>query len=614
MSKQNVFFDAGNALWRNRLILSRKKSRLKTLAETIGRLVDSSIPQYAQLFSIVMGFKPTLIIEIGRGYGNSTVVFTEAANYLNETKKVVSFCLSNDWQTKIAPKISRVVEDDWFSKLDARVKNILDVDVKDFVAKNDSVLLFWDAHGWDISEYILGNILPKIKNNRHLIVVHDIMDTRYHKHLKNYNTTGIWKGYSDDKPDSQYVIVNSMASVFEEIVSLNDFAERNDLKINSVEDQLRKKIYIFPKRSEELNQLLGNEMSSPVSSIFWFSLNNLNKSQSISFPKLPTTYYKQRKSKEYSFAKLSLKPLISIVTPCYNSEVFLEECIRSVLDQDYPFIEHIIQDGGSTDGTIQLLKKYSKKYNKIIKWKSQKDNGQSDGLNSALQRAKGEIILVLNSDDVLMPYACSWGVTAMNMYPEAAVVYGDEYIIDEKSKVIRFFTGPEPYNFEKIFCVEQVIPAQTAFIRRQAFEKVGLYADTSLETCPDYEMWVRIGMKYQMKHIYGPIAKYRWHSGSEGQKPEMIDKMVKAKRLIMDRMFSDPKSPQKVIKLRRRAYAGVEEWASLVAASLGDRKRVFFYLLKSTFIYPKVHKILRLLFIIIKYSRIVIFSGFKIFS
>lgn len=607
MSKQNILFNVGDSLWENRLIVSKKSTRLKILAETIGRLIDSSLPQYAQLFSTVMGFKPSLIIEIGRGYGNSTAVFTEAANYLNETKKVLSFCLSNDWETKIAPKISRVVENDWFGKLDARVKNILDVDIKDFVSKKDSVLLFWDAHGWDISEYILGNVLPKIKNNRHLILVHDIMDTRYHEHLKKYNTCGIWKGYPDDKSNvQQHVIVNSMASVFEEIVSLNDFAERNGLKINSVEDQLRKKIFIFPKRSGELNRLFGNEMSSPVSSLFWFSLKGLNKNQNISFPKLHTTYYKQRKPKQFSFDKLSLKPLISVVTPCYNSGVFLEECIRSVLNQDYPNIEHVIQDGGSTDGTLNILKKFSRsECKKIIKWESKKDNGQSDGLNKALQRSRGEIILVLNADDALMSYACSWAVEHMRLNPQSAVVYGDEYIIDEKSQIIHFFTGPEPYDFEKIFCVEQVIPAQAAFIRRSALEKVGFYADTSLRTCPDYEIWVRIGLKYPMKHVYGPIAKYRWHSGSEGRSIDMVDEMINAKQTVMKRVFQN-KTSNKYFLLKNRAYSNVFEWASKVSAQLGDRKKTFLLLLRSTLAYPQPHKIIRLIYISLKNLKILI--------
>lgn len=608
---RSKYFHAGLALWKQRTVIAKRKNRLEDLAKAINRIGDSGISQYAQLYSMVLEFKPTIIIELGRGYGNSTAVFTQAANQLKETRKVISFCLSNDWQTCSVPRIFKIVEKDWFSKLEVRNENILDVNINDYFTKNDSVLFFWDAHGWDVGEFILGNILPKFQKNKHLILIHDIMDMRYHQHLKEYKGKGIWNGYQDKGTNNQFLIINSMASAFEEIVILNDFLERNNLLIHSIEHEIRQHITNKKNRVKEITAFLGKEMSSPTTSLYWFSLNESVSQNKFVFPKIKNKIKSFNKKK---INRISNQPLISIITPCFNSERYITECIESVVNQDYPNVEHIIQDGSSTDKTIDILKKYSNKYKEIVKWKSEKDNGQSDGLDKALKRAKGDIILVLNADDVLMPYACSWGVSGLNTYPEAAVVYGDEYIIDEKSQIIHFFTGPDPYNFTKIFCVEQVIPAQAAFIRRKALEKVGLYADTSLKTCPDYEMWVRLGLKFPMKHIYGPVAKYRWHSGSEGQRFEMINEMVKAKRHVMDRAFTDSKTPNGLVKLKKRAYAGVNEWASQVAASLGDRKRVFFYLLKSTFIYPKVHKILRLLFIIIKYSRIVIFSGFKIFS
>lgn len=310
----------------------------------------------------------------------------------------------------------------------------------------------------------------------------------------------------------------------------------------------------------------------------------------------------------------SKKPaLVSIITTCYNSGKYLEDCIKSVLAQDYPYVEHVIQDGGSEDETLAIIKEYARKYKKIIKWSSEKDRGQADGLNKALQRINGAIILVLNSDDVLLPYACSWGVENLQLYPEVAVVYGDQYIINEKGEIINFFIGPEPYDFEKIFCVEQVIPAQSAFIKREALEKVGLYADTSLATCPDYEMWVRLGLKFSMKHVYGPISKYRWHEKSEGQRPEMIDKMLEAKKKVMNRYFNNRETSLSIRKLKRRAYAGVYNWASSVAATIGARKKVPLYLIKSIYYSPKIGRIVRLGYISFKYLRIIIIEKIKKF-
>lgn len=603
---KKYFFNAGRALWKNRYEVSQKRFRLEKLAKVIGWLSDSSLPQYAQLLAITLEFKPSIIIDLGRGYGNSTAVFTEAANSLIQTRKVLSICLSDNWQKEISQKIAREVEPTWFDKLDARIINIFDVDVKQFIKREDKVLLFWDAHGWEVSEYVLGDILPKLQKNKHLILVHDILDVRYHQHLKDYQGRGIWKEYQGDEEEHKRIILNSMASCFEEIIPLNDFLERNNLLIHSVEDEIYKYIINKKNKKQEITNYLGKELSSSVSSIFWFSLNEHEGTKNISFPIVKPNVVKPSKPKVEAIKQLSVKPLISIITPCFNSKKYIGECIESILGQDYPYIEHVIQDGGSTDGTLEIIKEYARKYRKIIKWKSEKDRGQSDGLNKALRRAKGEIILVLNADDALMPYACSWGVSGLTMYPKVAVIYGDEYIINESSKIIHFFTGPEPYDFAKIFCVEQVIPAQAAFIRRSALEKVGFYADTSLATCPDYEMWVRIGLKFPMKHVYGPIAKYRWHSQSEGQKPEMINKMIMAKRTVMRKVFTDKTTPQTIIRLKKRAYANVDEWASQVSAQLGDRKKTYLLLLRSTLAYPQLHKIIRLIHISLKNLRILI--------
>jgi len=200
----------------------------------------------------------------------------------------------------------------------------------------------------------------------------------------------------------------------------------------------------------------------------------------------------------YNFKNIQLdmanqhkKQRVSIVTPCYNDARFIAECIESVLSQEYLYLEHIIQDGGSTDDTIEIVTRYAKKYSDKIKFVSETDSGQADGLNKAIQRSTGDIFLVLNADDALLPHASSWAVKHLSKNPDAAVVYGDGCIIDENSKVIERFVA-QPYNFEKLLCVELVLPAQASFIKKVYFEQVGFYADSTLDTCPDYEMWESI--------------------------------------------------------------------------------------------------------------------------
>lgn len=249
--------------------------------------------------------------------------------------------------------------------------------------------------------------------------------------------------------------------------------------------------------------------------------------------------------------------LVSIVTPCLNSERFVKRCIESVLAQDHPHVEYVVQDGGSTDGTLDILRSYEGK----VDWVSEKDSGEADGLNRALRRCKGSIILVLNADDMLLPHAARWAVEKMDDYPEAAVIYGDEYIIDEEDRVIEEFTGPDPYDFAQILCVERVIPAQAAFIRRAHLEAVGLYTEPALKRCPDYEIFIRIGVRFPMRYVSGFVSKYRWHVFSFSRDASQVKFQVTSKRAVIDRVLRDPRTPPEIRALYGRACGGLHLWA-----------------------------------------------------
>ena len=252
------------------------------------------------------------------------------------------------------------------------------------------------------------------------------------------------------------------------------------------------------------------------------------------------------------------EPLVSVLTPCYNSGRYLERCIQSVIDQEYPHFEHIIQDGASTDETLQILEKYKDR----ISWVSEKDQGQSDGLNRALQRCKGDIIGVLNADDEYEPGALLWAFENLSKNPGAGVIYGEQNNINEEGQVLFQSRGPEPYSFEKIFCCEEVIPAQAAFIRRATMDKAGYYIDVTRKTCPDYEMWVRLGAVTSMKAVSGFVSRYRIHSGSEGQQADVIEKMVASKLEVIERFTQSPLATKATKKLAARARAGVYEWSA----------------------------------------------------
>ncbi len=284
-------------------------------------------------------------------------------------------------------------------------------------------------------------------------------------------------------------------------------------------------------------------------------------------------------------------PLVSVVTPCYNAQKYIRGAIESVLAQDYPRVEHIIQDGQSTDGTGQILEKYMKpKYSNRLRIFSEPDRSQNEGLSKALTKVRGDILLVLNADDELLPNACTWGVEKLSQNPKCGAVYGDEYIINETGKIIGIHVGKEPYLYERLFCVELVPPAQAAFIRTSMLMKVGLWADTAISTCPDYEMWIRLGARYPLKHEFGVVSKYRYHDLSGSRRPDMTEKLVTAKLTVINRALNSPQSPTSIKQLRFRAYGGLYHWGAHIAGSTGLYRLSIYYLLLSFIFQPKFSK------------------------
>ncbi|NMD27205.1 MAG: glycosyltransferase, partial [Chloroflexi bacterium] len=128
---------------------------------------------------------------------------------------------------------------------------------------------------------------------------------------------------------------------------------------------------------------------------------------------------------------MSEPALISIITPSYNQAAFLEQTLRSVLEQDYPNIEYWVIDGGSTDGSVDIIKRYAPK---LAGWVSEADDGQADAINKGFARARGEYIAWLNSDDLYYPGALSEAVRALEANPAAPFVFSDVESIDETGK------------------------------------------------------------------------------------------------------------------------------------------------------------------------------------
>lgn len=204
-------------------------------------------------------------------------------------------------------------------------------------------------------------------------------------------------------------------------------------------------------------------------------------------------------------------PLVSIITPSYNHDRFIRETIESVYTQDYPHVEHIIVDGGSTDGTLAILQQY-RRLGDRLRYVSERDHGQSHAINKGLSMARGEIIGWLNSDDTYEPGAIRAAVNALQQRPDCGMVHGKCYAINEHSQK-QSVLSVSPADYQKLFhgCV---ICQPAAFIRKNVFQQMG-GVDESLQFCMDYDLWIRIAKHYPIAYVDQILANARLHHASK---------------------------------------------------------------------------------------------------
>lgn len=211
-------------------------------------------------------------------------------------------------------------------------------------------------------------------------------------------------------------------------------------------------------------------------------------------------------------------PRVSIVTPSYNQAQFIEETIRSVLLQGYPNLEYIIIDGGSIDGSVEIIRKYEPW---LAYWVSEKDNGQSHAINKGFERATGEWFAWLNSDDVYEPRVFSAVMSMANSSPKTALFHGDIVLTDQDGTVHGYgLTSSNPQDL--INWMDGKGLAQPAtFWRSRLFEEIG-QLKINLRFIMDYEFFLRASMKHELSHIPHPLARFRIHPASKTSTMESV--------------------------------------------------------------------------------------------
>jgi glycosyltransferase involved in cell wall biosynthesis len=201
------------------------------------------------------------------------------------------------------------------------------------------------------------------------------------------------------------------------------------------------------------------------------------------------------------------RPLVSVVTPSLNQGRFLEEAVVSVLDQDYPNVEHIVIDGGSTDETRDVLARYPH-----LRWVSEADAGQAAAVNKGFRMAEGSIYGWLNADDYYLPGAISTAVDVLTT-TSCALVHGGWIQVDDQSTVLRE-VRPIPFDYDLQLNVRNGVCQPGAFFTRDAYWAVG-GLDESYRYAMDYELWLKLGARFEVVHVERAQAAYRYHGESK---------------------------------------------------------------------------------------------------
>jgi len=199
-------------------------------------------------------------------------------------------------------------------------------------------------------------------------------------------------------------------------------------------------------------------------------------------------------------------PLVSVVTPSYNQGRFIRATIESVLSQNYPHVEYIIMDGGSTDETASVVKDYASR----LKFISEKDRGQSHAINKGFQMARGTILSWLNSDDLYLPGCIHTAVDGFRRNPAAGALYGEGYLIDSSGNRTGRFPWTEPFNLWRLAYLSDYVLQQTVYFRRDVLDEVGPL-DEDLHYTMDWDILIRIGMRYGLAYIPEYMGCLREH-------------------------------------------------------------------------------------------------------
>lgn len=211
---------------------------------------------------------------------------------------------------------------------------------------------------------------------------------------------------------------------------------------------------------------------------------------------------------------------ISVVTPCFNSIHTIRETIQSVLNQNYRNYEHIIYDGGSTDGTIDVLKSFPH-----LIWTTEKDDGHYHAMNKGIERSSGGLVVILNADDCFLPHALRAVAAAFEQHPEWDATFGDVIYVDGNGREI-YRREEAKFDYGVLrYCLNNICH-HTLYVRKSTYQRLGAYRYKKFKNCCDYEFILRMGReKCIVGHVPKLLVRYRIHSNGQSADLRIVQNM-----------------------------------------------------------------------------------------
>lgn len=304
--------DVAAAYYEQRNTVAEDRNLLLALIGAVGRESDLWPYQWAQWYSTTLSFKPDLVIELGRGNGNSTALFCQAASRLGAFR-IESFDLNPGWVAR--PSLEKIVGPDWFKPLRLHGTDIRSVDFRALIGSAERILVLWDAHGFEIAEVVLGAIAPVVQQRAHLFLIHDISDNRYARIERGYSGP-IWKGSRWQEASGEWdsrINIGWMNSIQDQVIALADFAARNDIRIGSADEAYHRFFDGQEGRQAEMAAALGPEFFSLAA--HWAFMSLTGKAGPFHFPPPPEAPAKEGVNPTPSLIFRARRKLARLIAP-----------------------------------------------------------------------------------------------------------------------------------------------------------------------------------------------------------------------------------------------------------------------------------------------------------